>query len=207
MLPGGTGRARWRRRHLVSKKKRKGKSRYRAGRSAEAQQVELGTAKKPDPMDADQDKILARRKDVWEQRLAGFTVREISAALKIGVATVHRDLEAVRLELDDRVMQLSEVERAIGAGRLDRAARSLMSTIELIEDPGQLSTVANALARIEERRSKLLGLDKPYETIVHTTAASPEEARRLMAEKFGRTARQSTDSADNEQDDPAHEQT
>lgn len=149
---------------------------------------------------AKQDEILDRQGKVWAMRVDGMTVREIAAELDCGVATVQRALDAVRDELESLNSCRAETERAIGASRLDKVARALLKAADSIgydddgnPDSGALSTVANAIARIEERRSKLLGLDKPYETIIHQSEASPEEARRLMAEKFGRTAKRQDD--------------
>lgn len=167
---------------------------------------------------AKKDEILERRSEVWDLRVKGRTVREISAMLGVSVGTVQSDLDAVRKELDADNSVRAEIERAVGASRLDAAALKLLSIINAepdIETAGiealasmanAIPSAINALARIEERRAKLLGLDRPYETVVHTTTASPEEARRLMAEKFGRTARQSTDSTDTDQDEPTNEQ-
>lgn len=187
----------------MSKKKTRRHKHKAAQRENVAGKPSSGTVTAPEPMSAKQDEILARRKEVWALRLKGRQVREIAEQLKVGVGTVHRDLEAVRAELDDRVMQFAEVERAVGAARLDTIAFKIFNAIDEVVVPGDLPTLANALVRIEERRAKLLGLDKPYETIVHQTDASPEEARRLMAEKFGRTARQDSD-ADRAEADEAN---
>ena len=155
------------------------------------------------------DEILDRRAKVWELRVNGGTVREIAAELGFSVGTIQNDLHAVREELDDLNSCRAETERAIGASRLDKVAKALLKTVDSIgydadgnPDASALATTANAIARIEERRAKLLGLDRPYETIIHQTEASPEEARRLMAEKFGRTAKQDTEPQQEEHESP-----
>ena len=113
---------------------------------------------------AKHDEILDRRDNVWERRVKGETVREIAAAIKVSVGTVQSDLDAVRSELDENNKTRAEIERAVGASRLDKAARMLLSSVDATVDPGELSTLSNALARIEERRAKLLGLDAATKT-------------------------------------------
>lgn len=133
------------------------------------------------------DQVLDRRSDVWERRVRGETVREIAKELGIGVGTVHADLEAVRAELDENSRCRAEIERSVGAGRLDKVSRKLMATVDLVDDPGELSTIANALARIEERRSKLLGLDAASKTELTGAEGGPlkvEDARNALLSKL-----------------------
>jgi hypothetical protein len=113
------------------------------------------------PSSAKTDEILGRRDEVWELRVNGDTVREIATKLKVSVGTVHNDLAAVR----------AEAERAVGASRLDKVAKALLAAIAAPSfdedgnlDAGALATIANAVARIEERRAKLLGLDAATKT-------------------------------------------
>lgn len=117
------------------------------------------------------DEILARRNTVWQMRIDGHTVREIAAAIKMSVGTVNSDLHAVRAELDDGNKFKAEADRAIGAGRLDKVAKALLNAIATTAfdkdgniDASSLASAANALARIEERRAKLLGLDAATKT-------------------------------------------
>jgi len=149
------------------------------------------------------DEILDRRAKVWSERVDGKTVRELAEEFGVSVGTIQGDLDAIREELNENTRYSAEVDRTIAAARLDKVARKLIAGAELVDVP-DLPAISNALARIEERRARLLGLDKPFETIVHQTEASPEEARRLMAESFGRTARQeTTEDVDEEPDGPA----
>jgi DNA-binding CsgD family transcriptional regulator len=117
------------------------------------------------------DEILSRRDKVWQMRVDGHTVREIADAIKMSVGTVHGDLNAVRAELDENNKFRAEAERAIGASRLDKVAKSLLNVIANTPfdkdgniDGGTIATVANAIARVEERRAKLLGLDAATKT-------------------------------------------
>lgn len=117
--------------------------------------VEQGSAK--------QDEILDRQAKVWTLRVDGMTVREIAVELGIGVGTVHRCLDTVREELDESTRFHAETDRAIAAARLDRVARKLISGIDLVDVP-DLPSLANAIARIEERKARLLGLDAASKT-------------------------------------------
>jgi predicted transcriptional regulator len=112
---------------------------------------------------AKHDEILDRRAKVWEMRVGGMTVREIATDLGVGVATIQRDLDAVREELDESTKFHAETDRAIAAARLDKVARKLIAGIEMVDVP-DLPSVANALAKIEDRRAKLLGLDAATKT-------------------------------------------
>lgn len=123
------------------------------------------------PSSVKTDEILGRRDEVWELRVNGDTVREIAAKLKVSVGTVHNDLSAVRAELDENNKYRAEAERAVGASRLDKVAKALLAAIAAPSfdkdgnlDAGALATVANAVARVEERRAKLLGLDAATKT-------------------------------------------
>jgi predicted nucleic acid-binding Zn-ribbon protein len=157
-----------------------------------------------EPRTAKKDEIADRRGDVWNRRVLGETVREIAASVGKSVGTVMSDLNAVRQELEDMTMQAAETERAIGAARLDKVGRALLATVDMAE-LDQLPALSNAIARIEERRAKLLGLDKPFETVIHQTEATPEAARRLMAEQFGRTARKSEEPETTQDSEVDHE--
>lgn len=144
---------------------------------------------------AKDDAILARRKDVWSRRVRGETVREIAEELGVGVATVHRDLEAVRAELDDCTKRGAEIERAIGANRLDGVARKLMAAVDQCAEASEFSTLANAIARIEERRAKLLGLDAATKTELTGADGGPvkvEDAKNALLAKLSSLAASET---------------
>jgi DNA-binding CsgD family transcriptional regulator len=148
---------------------------------------------------AKHDEILDRRDDVWERRVKGDTVREIAAALSISVGTVQSDLDAVRAELDENNKTRAEIERAVGASRLDAAAKRLLqildadvpigeaTTEQLIDMASAIPAAINALARIEERRAKLLGLDAASKTELTGANGGPvqvEDAKRALLVKL-----------------------
>jgi DNA-binding CsgD family transcriptional regulator len=153
---------------------------------------------------ADEDAILKRRDDVWKRRVKGDTIREIAKELGVSVGTVQSDLNAVRLELDHDNKVRAEIERSVGAGRLDAAAKKLLAIINIKDselagaEPEQLISLAtaipaaiNALARIEERRAKLLGLDAPTKTEVSGADGGPlqvADARNALLAKLSSLA-------------------
>lgn len=132
--------------------------------------------------------------------MKGETVREIAKELGVSVGTVQSDLNAVRLELDHDNKVRAEIERSIGAGRLDAAAKKLLSILDLSgseidgASPDQLVSMAtaipaaiNALARIEERRAKLLGLDAPAKSEITGADGGPlqvTDARNALLSKL-----------------------
>lgn len=142
---------------------------------------------------AKNDEILERRNQVWQLRVDGNTVREIAAELKVSVGTVHNDLTAVRVELDEKNKFRAEVDRAIGASRLDKVTKALLNSIANTPfdkdgniDGSAIATVANAIARVEERRSKLLGLDAATKTELTGAEGGPLQidARNALLDKL-----------------------
>lgn len=150
-----------------------------------------------DYSDIKDDEILNRRNKVWEMRVNGYTVREIAAAVGMSVGCIHKDIAAVRAELDHENKYRAEAERAIGASRLDKVARALLTVVAAVPfdkdgnvDAGALATVANAVARVEERRAKLLGLDAATKTELTGADGGPLkiDARNALLDKLSRLA-------------------
>ena len=135
---------------------------------------------------AKRDAIAARRTQVATLRLAHLTQTEIAAKLGIGLATVNRDLQAIRDEWAERRDTGYTEWVAEELAKLDRLERSLLP----LALQGQTSAADRVLS-IMDRRSKMLGLDKPerHEHTVITRDAIEAEIERLEAEM----ARDSTD--------------
>jgi hypothetical protein len=153
---------------------------------------------------AKQDEILDRQSKVWSMRVDGMTVREIAAELDCGVATVQRALDAVRAELDESTKFHAETDRAIAAERLDKVARKLIAGIDLVDVP-ELPSLANAIARIEERKAKLLGLDAASKTELTGAEGGPlqVDARNDLLRKLSSLA--ARDNTEGETSDAAGE--
>lgn len=109
---------------------------------------------------------LDRQVEVLRLRTDGRTVREIAAALEIGVATVQRDLEAAKLAA---VTPLVEELRDVESTKLDVLEQR---TASVLADPKSQDVLLKAIdtaRRLQERRARLYGLDQP----VPAAAAQP----------------------------------
>lgn len=130
--------------------------------------------------------IEKRRAQVWDLRIKGKSTRQIAVALKVSVGTAHSDLAAVLERSKDENDDRAETHRAISLARLERA----LDTVEkaLIADACdaqgnkdhelQLKAL-DRLVRIEERRSKLLGLDAPTKVDTKVTTVALDEIDEL----------------------------
>lgn len=128
---------------------------------------------------AKDDEIRDRRARVWSMRVEGMTVREIAEQLRkekhaCGVATIQRDLDAIREELDNSTKFHAETDRVIASERLDKVARKLIAAVEVVDET-TLSSLAGAIVRVEERRAKLLGLDAATKTELTGANGGPLE--------------------------------
>jgi hypothetical protein len=158
------------------------------------------------PSNTSDDAIIEeRRSRAWTLRLKGKSVRQIAAALGVGVATAHSDLKTVleRTKADND--QAAEDHRSVSIARLDRALDTIEDALEAVDvrtdDNGDIIErgvdhelrlkALDRLLKLEERRAKLLGLDAPVKTEVEasvTNVASPAEAARLVRTAFGEHA-------------------
>lgn len=146
--------------------------------------------------DISEQEIEQRRNEVWRLRLRGKSIRDIATELGSSPSTVHRDIDAVTKQLRDDTQGKAERYREVELGRLDDLYSRGIERLELEAqegvEPEASAPLLNALRGISERRAKLLGLDAPAETINtnlnENTEATPERARQLMVEKFGRVS-------------------
>lgn len=139
---------------------------------------------------SDEAAIEDRRSRAWELRLKGKTVRQIATELQVSVGTAHGDIAAVlertKEENDDR----AETHRTISLARLEKA----LGVVEQALDAQVFDELGNAdnelrlkaldrMLKIEERRSKLLGLDAPTKVEAKVEGVSLEdlEVRRKLA--------------------------
>jgi hypothetical protein len=143
----------------------------------------MGNSAKRDIRTADVQEKRARALDL---RRRGLTYRDVAkqlgCALSIAHEYVHEAIAAIPREAAEDV-------RALELAKLDASERRLARAAQKAEHAGEfgvVATVTNALTKIAERRSKLLGLDAP-EKIEHsgTVEATPEAARAVMASLFG----------------------
>ena len=98
--------------------------------------------------------LALRQYQAYKMRLAGASYDDIGRTLKISRKTASRDCAAVHAELKADIVEDIDTIRAQQLARLDIALFAIMPDVK----KGRLLAVDRLLA-IEDRRSKLLGLD------------------------------------------------
>lgn len=124
-------------------------------------------------------KVLRQRKAI-QLKIEGFSVREIGAKLGVTKSQAHRDIEAVLAYTKDEAASLAEVARKVALEQIDRAIRALDKKIK----KGDTSAIF-AFTRLDERRSKLLHLEKTK--VEHTGADGaplPVDERGALIERL-----------------------
>lgn len=152
------------------------------------------------------DLIAQRRIEVGRLRLEGQTIREIAKALvpEVSIATVHSDLEALRATWTDEQRKLIGPTVREELATLERAQEVAIRVLERLDSEAQRGTsvqdaagntvavivtddvrlkAIDRLTRIQERRSKLLGLDAPTKVQDVTKNPLQELIKRLAAEE------------------------
>lgn len=108
-----------------------------------------------------------REKDALELRTRGFTYDRIAESLGISRAgaaeCVRRALAALKVETEEKAEEVRDLELK----RLDR----MLEIAQAAADQGELGAIDRIL-RIQERRSKYLGLDAPAKSETHATVAA-----------------------------------
>lgn len=117
-----------------------------------------------------------RRNRAYELRIAGLTYRQIGRELGVSHVTaftyVKEELDALREEC----RELAETYRDMELERLDHAQKAIYAGVL----KGDLGSI-DRLLRIQERRSKLLGLDAPVKQDI--TQHLPEPIQFVPSEK------------------------
>lgn len=105
-----------------------------------------------------QEPDLARQLEAYKHRRDGLTYREIGERMGTSEATAFRHVKAIldrtKAEADEVVAQ----SRQLSLERLDRMIEKLTP---LLDDEKRACRAAETIAKLEERRAKLLGLDAP----------------------------------------------
>lgn len=104
----------------------------------------------------------------YELRLKGLTIRAIAAELNLPPTTVKERLDRY---IADLVLPLADEVRLLELDRLDTWLRKLEERIDDGEDPVRVVPV---LLKVQERRSRYLGLDAPVKTDVVVDHATPD---------------------------------
>lgn len=98
---------------------------------------------------------VVRQKHAIELRLQGHTVREIAERLGITKSQAHRDVEAALKQTGDEARELAEQTRKVALEQIERGIRALKGKVAR-GDPKAIM----AFAKLDERRAKLLHLEK-----------------------------------------------
>lgn len=128
------------------------------------------------------DGMESRREQVATLRLQHLTQEQIADRLGVSMATVSRDLQAVRDEWAERRTQRYEDWVAEEIAKLDAMEKTWLPAA-LNGRELNANAVRQVLA-IMDRRARMLGLDKPqtHEMTVISQDAVDAEIRRLEAE-------------------------
>ena len=102
---------------------------------------------------------------VWAKRLSGMTVPAIAKEMGMGLESCHQLLREARLHFVASTLESVAEDRKEVLGRLDSMLQAMWDKAQ----DGDPKAVAAALA-IEERRSKLLGLDAPIKSATDLTS-------------------------------------
>lgn len=132
---------------------------------------------------------MLRRAKVTKLRAEGKTLDQISATLGVSKGTVHNDFQASLAVTLNR--EKIDAER-LRMDQLQRLATCTQAAFEILRDnpdPELRLKAVDRIIKVEERVSKLLGLDAPARTefagTVEVGAVGPMEAARLVRQQFG----------------------
>ena len=110
----------------------------------------------------------ALRYKALKLRQDGKSYRDIGRHLDITHTTAYKYVMKCIAELDKKCAEEAEVVRTISLQRLDRAMDAIRDKVKA----GDLAAI-NTMLRIEERRTKFLGIDMPVKQKVELS--SPED--------------------------------
>jgi len=113
-------------------------------------------------------KKLQLMKKAYELRIAGLSYRRIGAQLGISYSSAFTYVREIMNELRKECKELAETYRDLELERLDQAQAAIYNKVL----QGDVAAI-DRLIRIQERRSKLLGLDKPQKQDVNVHMPEP----------------------------------
>lgn len=118
-----------------------------------------------------------RRHEVALELFAGWTYRAIAKEHGVSIGTISHDVEVIREQWRDRAAASYDAHVTEALARLDVVVEELIRAIR----DGDMSVVP-ALVRLEDRRARLLGLDKPAQfEISGTVQVEDLEAKKARA--------------------------
>lgn len=126
--------------------------------------------------------VAEERLRCYELRLAGATIRMIAKQTGLAIGTVDARIQA---EIQARVEPLADEVRKM---QLDRLDEWLMHLNRQIRAGTAVARNIEIALRVEERRAKLLGVDKPEKFEVTTGESDLDAALRDLEEQMRRRA-------------------
>jgi AcrR family transcriptional regulator len=131
--------------------------------------------------------IEARRVEVARLTHMGWSTRRIAAEIGVSHGTVATDVDAILTELAAHQTKDAEKIRARELETLAQAEAAVLKVLDRAEaeDFEMVLKATDRVAKIQERRAKLLGLDAPERLdATLTEGPSPEAAARAIREVF-----------------------
>jgi transposase len=131
--------------------------------------------------------IEARRVEVARLTHMGWSTRRIAAEIGVSHGTVATDVDAILTELAAHQTKDAEKIRARELETLAQAEAAVLKVLDRAEaeDFELVLKASDRIAKLQERRAKLLGLDAPERLdATLTEGPSPEAAARLVRETF-----------------------
>lgn len=105
--------------------------------------------------------IAVRREKALAMKVDGHSYRFIARELGVDVRTVFDDVQAELTEVAERRFLKAERLADIQNNRLEKGVRELIERMGSKTSTKVLVQVVRAMVRVEERRARLMGLDKP----------------------------------------------
>lgn len=151
-------------------------------------------AQKPGQSRGEDEKLAVRRSDALELRVRGWSYRAIGKELGVSGKTafgyVAKELEDLAADTLENVEEVRRIELERIDAATDVCMRFLTDSTEHEDDPVKSRELRlkaiDRLAKMNERRSKLLGLEAPQE--IHSTITddvSPQDIRAALKTRFG----------------------
>lgn len=117
--------------------------------------------------------VAAQQEEVFQRTVRGQTVRQISEAMGIGLATIQRrKKDAINAHVAPGV----EEHRKLQDQRLEMLLQKLLAGVDM-DDPDAAipANTAMAILKLFERQARLHGLDAPMKSEVEVTEVTPED--------------------------------
>ena len=132
----------------------------------------------------DDQRLLLEAK-IWSLRVRGLTSPEIARLLDIrDDALVWQALDRWRKRLTDSIVDCAAIERYALIGAAERGMQRMFTLLDKDLTPLEAAGVVGKIRDIIDTIARMQGHNAPTEIISREVTATPEEARRLINERF-----------------------